>query len=39
MLDYKYWHYETVKEPGAYTIHDTENTQLSKIPKEWFIEA
>ena len=35
MLNYKCWYYETSNEAGTCTIHDSDNTQLEKIPEEY----
>jgi len=41
MLNFKCWYYETAKEAGTCAIHDSDNIQLEKIPKEYhkFIKA
>ncbi|UWG99089.1 MerR family transcriptional regulator [Dehalobacter sp. DCM] len=41
MLNFKCWYYEAAKEAGTCAIHDSNNIQLEKIPKEYhkFINA
>lgn len=35
MLNFKCWYYETAKEAGTCAIHNPNNVQLDKIPKEY----
>ncbi len=35
MLNFKCWYYETAKEAGTCAIHNPDNIQLKKIPKEY----
>ncbi|AHM57739.1 hypothetical protein EAL2_808p02340 (plasmid) [Peptoclostridium acidaminophilum DSM 3953] len=35
MLNFKCWYYETAKEAGTCAIHDADNLEPEKIPKEY----